>query len=44
LRRWLTEPDLRRRLRQAARARRATLTGWSVTARLVSDALRGVAA
>jgi glycosyltransferase involved in cell wall biosynthesis len=44
LRRWLTEPDLRRRLRQAARARRATLTGWSVTARLVSDALRGVPA
>jgi glycosyltransferase involved in cell wall biosynthesis len=44
LRRWLTEPDLRRRLRRAARARRATLTGWSVTARLVSDALRGVMA
>jgi glycosyltransferase involved in cell wall biosynthesis len=44
LRRWLSESDLRRRLRQAARARRATLTGWSVTAGLVSDALRGVAA
>ena len=44
LRRWLTEPDLRRRLRQAARSRRATLTGWAVTAGRVSDALRGVAA
>ncbi len=41
LRRWLAEPDLRHRLRRAARARRATLTGWSVTARLVSDALAG---
>jgi glycosyltransferase involved in cell wall biosynthesis len=44
LRRWLTEPDLRRRLRQSARARRAMLTGWAVTAGLVSDALRGVSA
>jgi glycosyltransferase involved in cell wall biosynthesis len=44
LRRWLTEPDLRRRLRQAARDRRATLTGWAVTAGRVSDTLRGVPA
>jgi glycosyltransferase involved in cell wall biosynthesis len=41
LRRWLTEPDLRRRLRGAARARRTTLTGWPTTAALVSTVLTG---
>jgi len=40
LRRWLTEPDLRRRLRGSAGDRRPTLTGWTETARLISDALR----
>ncbi|MEV8517552.1 glycosyltransferase family 4 protein [Dactylosporangium sp. NPDC051484] len=40
LRRWLTDPALRRRLRFAALARRATLTDWTVTARTVAKALR----
>lgn len=39
LRRWLGDPDLRRRLRRAARARRATLTGWSETSGLISAVL-----
>jgi glycosyltransferase involved in cell wall biosynthesis len=39
LRRWLGEPDLRRRLRSAARDRRATLPGWQVTSRGVADVL-----
>jgi glycosyltransferase involved in cell wall biosynthesis len=39
LRRWLDEPDLRARLRAGARARRGTLTDWSVTARRVAAAL-----
>jgi glycosyltransferase involved in cell wall biosynthesis len=39
LRRWLGEPDLRRRLRTAARARRSTLSDWDVTAELVGKAL-----
>jgi len=43
LRRWLAEPDLRRRLRRSARDRRARLTGWAATSALVSDALSGFA-
>jgi glycosyltransferase involved in cell wall biosynthesis len=44
LRRWLTDADLRRRLRTSARHRRPTLTGWAVTAELVSTVLKGAAA
>jgi glycosyltransferase involved in cell wall biosynthesis len=44
LRRWLSEPDLRNRLRRSARDRRVTLTGWTVTAELVSNVLSEVAA
>jgi glycosyltransferase involved in cell wall biosynthesis len=44
IRRWLSDADLRRRLRCSARARRTTLAGWAVTARLVSGVLVGVAA
>ena len=44
LRRWLTEPELRVRLRSAAAGRRATLTTWAETGRIVSDALSGLAA
>jgi glycosyltransferase involved in cell wall biosynthesis len=43
LRRWLGEPDLRRRLRRSARARRETLTGWADTAQRVSGVLDRVA-
>jgi glycosyltransferase involved in cell wall biosynthesis len=39
IRRWLTDPDLRDRLRRAARGRRETLTGWDVTARTVAAVL-----
>lgn len=39
LREWLTDPDCRARWRTAAAARRRTLTGWSVTAELVEQAL-----
>lgn len=39
LRRWLTEPGTRDRLRAAARARRDTLHGWEVTARSMADLL-----
>lgn len=39
LRTWLTEPQMRRRLRCLARQRRRTLTDWAVTARTVSDVL-----
>jgi glycosyltransferase involved in cell wall biosynthesis len=39
LRRWLTEPGLRRELRAAAAARRATLTGWDDTARRIATVL-----
>jgi glycosyltransferase involved in cell wall biosynthesis len=39
LRRWLGEPGLRRQLRRGARTRRRTLTGWTVTSRLVAGAL-----
>jgi glycosyltransferase involved in cell wall biosynthesis len=42
LRRWLTEPALRERLRGAARARRPTLRTWSATAADVAAVLAGV--
>jgi glycosyltransferase involved in cell wall biosynthesis len=42
--RWLREPELRRRLRRSARARRTTLTGWAVTSELISKTLTGVSA
>ncbi|MGC9670542.1 glycosyltransferase family 4 protein [Planosporangium sp. 12N6] len=44
LRRWLTEPDVRRELRRSARARRDTLTGWAVTTDIVSRTLMEVSA
>jgi glycosyltransferase involved in cell wall biosynthesis len=44
LRAWLTDPDLRGRLRRSARARRETLTGWDRTAECVSRVLAEVAA
>ncbi|MDG4800408.1 glycosyltransferase family 4 protein [Micromonospora sp. WMMD980] len=40
LRRWLTDPGLRGRLRRAARQRRDTLTGWSVTVDRLATALK----
>jgi glycosyltransferase involved in cell wall biosynthesis len=40
--RWLDEPGLRRAWRAAAVARRATLTGWDVTAGRVAAVLAGV--
>ena len=43
LRRWLTEPDLRDRIRKNALVRRKTLTGWAATTKLVADALSTVA-
>jgi glycosyltransferase involved in cell wall biosynthesis len=39
LRRWLVDADVRHRIRKSAVLRRTTLTGWPLTARLVSDAL-----
>ncbi|GIJ52294.1 glycosyl transferase [Virgisporangium aliadipatigenens] len=39
LRQWLTDTDLRDRLRRSAAGRRDTLTGWHVTAALVGRAL-----
>ena len=44
LRRWLTDGDLRRRLRKSALGRRSTLTGWEITAALVSNVLDGAVA
>jgi glycosyltransferase involved in cell wall biosynthesis len=44
LRRWLTDPALRETLRAVARERRRDLASWSVTAGLVADVVRGVAA
>ena len=44
LRRWLTEPDLRRDLRRSAALRREALTGWDVTAQQVATALSAVPA
>ncbi|HEY6596902.1 MAG TPA: glycosyltransferase family 4 protein [Asanoa sp.] len=43
LRRWLLDADERNRIRNSAVMRRTTLTGWALTARLVSDALCTVA-
>ncbi len=39
IRRWLTDPELRTRLRAAARVRRATLAPWSSTVDRVESAL-----
>jgi hypothetical protein len=39
LRAWLEDADLRGRLRRAALARRAELTGWNATAAVVADVL-----
>lgn len=39
LRRWLTDADLRDRLRRSARARRAHLTGWTRTAERIGAVL-----
>ena len=44
LRAWLEDPELRDRLRRAARERRAELRPWAATARAVADVLAGVAA
>ncbi len=44
LRAWLEDPDLRRRLRQAARERRASLPGWSATTAVVARVLERAAA
>ena len=44
VRRWLSDPVLRRTLRRSARHRRATLTGWPETAGRVADVLVGVGA
>jgi glycosyltransferase involved in cell wall biosynthesis len=43
LRSWLEDAGLRRRLRRAARERRASLTGWATTASAVSEVLAGPA-
>ncbi len=43
LRSWLTDGDLRRRLRHCALARRKTLARWSVTSDRISQVLAGVA-
>ncbi|QFU86966.1 glycosyltransferase family 4 protein [Amycolatopsis sp. YIM 10] len=42
LRAWLTDGELRDRLREAAYARRATLTGWDHTARKLAHLLERV--
>jgi glycosyltransferase involved in cell wall biosynthesis len=42
LRSWLTDAELRRRLRQSARARRESLSSWSSTASVVAGVLAGV--
>jgi glycosyltransferase involved in cell wall biosynthesis len=39
LRAWLEDADLRRRLRRAARERRASLSGWSTTSSAVAEVL-----
>ncbi len=39
LRQWLEDASLREELRARSRARRATLSGWDVTARIVADVL-----
>ena len=42
LRRWLTDPPLRDRLRTSARARRGTLAGWDQTARTLAGVLENL--
>jgi glycosyltransferase involved in cell wall biosynthesis len=42
LRHWLSDADLRARLRRAARERRAGLHGWEVTAAAIADVLDSV--
>ncbi|MGW1894849.1 glycosyltransferase family 4 protein [Streptomyces sp. NPDC002004] len=39
VRRWFGDPDLRRRMKAAARHRRATLDGWATTAQKLSGVL-----
>jgi glycosyltransferase involved in cell wall biosynthesis len=41
LRAWLGDPELRRRLRRAARERRESLPGWSTTVSVVARVLEG---
>ncbi len=41
LRAWLGDPELRARLRQAARERRDALSGWTRTASILADVLTG---
>jgi glycosyltransferase involved in cell wall biosynthesis len=41
LRTWLGDAELRGRLRQAARERRATLRGWSATTSVLAEVLAG---
>ena len=43
LRGWLGDAELRRRLRRAARERRASLSGWSSTTSVLAGVLAGVA-
>jgi glycosyltransferase involved in cell wall biosynthesis len=43
LRAWLTDAELRRRLRHAARTRRKSLHGWSATAAILADVVAGAA-
>jgi glycosyltransferase involved in cell wall biosynthesis len=43
LRAWLADPGLRRRLRAAARERRAALAGWSTATAAVAEVLQGAA-
>ncbi len=43
LRAWLEDHDLRRRLRRAARERRASLSRWSATTSVVAEVLVGAA-
>jgi glycosyltransferase involved in cell wall biosynthesis len=43
LRAWLEDDDLRRRLRRAARERRASLSRWSTTTSVVAGVLVGAA-
>jgi glycosyltransferase involved in cell wall biosynthesis len=42
LRAWLGDPELRGRLRRAARERRESLPGWSTTASVIAGVLAGV--
>ena len=42
LRRWLGEPDLRGRLKESARQRRAMLEGWEMTSHDLADVLEGL--